>query len=86
MKPEPKATEVVCTCCGLDWEKHRQGRPSKNSKAAVTNADCVRLLKAELAARPRIGVYSQMVPLANNFSSSVGIPVSQNATVVKGMN
>lgn len=49
-KPEPKATNVVCTECGLDWEKHLKGPRKKNP----TLEDCVRVLKAELAARPKL--------------------------------
>lgn len=45
MKPEPKTVKVVCTVCGLDWDKHTQTR-----RADVPLDECVRLLKLELAA------------------------------------
>jgi hypothetical protein len=48
MKPEPKPLQIVCSCCGLDWEKHG---------AKPTLAKCVELLKAELAKRSRPQTY-----------------------------
>jgi hypothetical protein len=42
-KPEPINKHIVCSLCGLDWEKHG---------ANPTIEKCVGLLKAELASRP----------------------------------
>lgn len=61
MKPEPKATHVVCTACGLNWDKHLAGPRKKNP----TLEDCVRVLKAELGARPRM--------LSNSSSSALPV-------------
>jgi hypothetical protein len=41
-KPQPVNKTVVCSICGLDWEKHGK---------APTMEKCVALLKAELAKR-----------------------------------
>jgi hypothetical protein len=41
--PKPVVQRTVCSECGLDWDKH-SAKPSL--------ADCVKLLKAELARRP----------------------------------
>ena len=57
MKPEPKPTHVVCTVCGLAWDAHESAFPAKGKKPAVTLDDCVRVLKAELAKRPRQNPY-----------------------------
>jgi hypothetical protein len=43
MKLEPQPLNIVCSACGLDWEKHGK-KP--------TPADCIKLFKAELAKRP----------------------------------
>lgn len=43
-EPKPKATNVVCDVCGLDWAKHK---PAARGK--VTVDECVRLLKEEAA-------------------------------------
>lgn len=45
MAPQPVPTEVKCSECGLPWDGHGD---------EPTLADCVRLLKAELARRPRL--------------------------------
>lgn len=49
--PKPKPLKIVCTECGMDWAAHGD-KP--------TLADCVRLLKAELA-KPRPNVYGQSI-------------------------
>lgn len=46
VKPEPIPKQIVCSACGLDWEKH----PKR--KTGVVEADCIKLLRAELARRP----------------------------------
>lgn len=51
MEPKPKATQVVCEACGLDWAKHEA--LMKTSKEKPTLETCVQLLKAELASRPK---------------------------------
>jgi hypothetical protein len=53
MKPEPKPTNVVCTVCGLDWKAHEQNSTAAKKRTTVTLEDCVRVLKAELARRPK---------------------------------
>ena len=45
-KPEPVVTEQVCSLCGLDWALHSQ-------KKAPSPIECIDLLRAELATRPR---------------------------------
>lgn len=42
-KPAPIAKNVVCSCCGLAWDRH--GKEPGVDK-------CVELLKADLAKRP----------------------------------
>jgi hypothetical protein len=44
-KPEPINKHIVCSLCGLDWEKHGE-------KPVIEK--CVELLKAELAKRPPV--------------------------------
>lgn len=41
--PSPVAVTTICSVCGLGWELHG---------TKPTTEDCIRLLKAELAARP----------------------------------
>jgi hypothetical protein len=41
-KPKPVPTLLSCSECGLAWERHEK----------ATKAECIRLLKADLAARP----------------------------------
>lgn len=52
MKPTAKTVKVVCSVCDQDWELHK-------SKAGEDPGleECVRLLKAALAAKPGV-VYS----------------------------
>jgi hypothetical protein len=50
-KPEPKPTAIVCTLCGLGWDRHEKLMKTKTEKP--TAETCVELLKADLAARPR---------------------------------
>lgn len=47
MKPKPVVVTTICSECGLAWEAH-----GKNP----TTADCIRLLKIELAKRPKTTV------------------------------
>lgn len=47
MTPKPKVVSTVCTECGLDWAKHKS-----DAKGVVKLDECVRLLKAALAAKP----------------------------------
>jgi hypothetical protein len=49
-KPKPIAKHVVCSECGLSWEKHKERM--KTSEAEPKPEDCIALLKAELAKRP----------------------------------
>jgi hypothetical protein len=48
-KPKPVSKQVVCSECGLPWDEHTKGR-----KTDPTADVCVRLLRAELAKRPRM--------------------------------
>ncbi len=43
-KPQPVPQTVVCSECGLKWELHKK----------ATLAECIRLLRAELATRPQM--------------------------------
>ena len=43
-KPQPIVVTTVCSLCGERWEAHGDD---------PTTLDCIRLLKAELARRPR---------------------------------
>ena len=49
-KPEPISKHIVCSECGLPWDAHTKRLKSKS--ATPTHADCIALLKAELAKRP----------------------------------
>lgn len=67
-KPAPVSKVVVCSVCGLPWEDHTKGR-----KTAPTADVCIRLLKAEIAKRPRFlhgtGAYSSgAVTFAQNVT------------------
>lgn len=46
-KPKPVPKSVVCSECGLAWNRHTEGR-----KTDPTPDVCIRLLKADLAKRP----------------------------------
>lgn len=59
-KPKPVNKTIVCSECGLPWEKHTARRKT----VEPTLDDCVALLKAELA-RPRH-------PFAQQFGMSSG--------------
>lgn len=74
-KPSPKAINVVCSECGLSWEKHTAGR-----KTAPTADVCIRLLKAELAARPRFSSnnYPQTASNATSNLTARGIWIDTN--------
>lgn len=56
--PRPKATVIVCDTCGLDWKRHKA-----NKRGTVTTAECVRLLKADLAAAETRAAYRPPVQL-----------------------
>lgn len=43
-KPEPISNHIVCSVCGMNWEKHGP---------EPTLERCVELLKAELKTRPK---------------------------------
>ena len=62
-KPQPRTVKVVCSECGLDWNRHTTEAPSL--------ADCVRLLKQELAKRP----------IWNSQASATGSPIPFYGTV-----
>jgi hypothetical protein len=47
-KPAPVPTLVVCSICGEDWSAHQE------VDGEVSTLECVRLLKAKVAARPAI--------------------------------
>jgi hypothetical protein len=47
--PKPIPQHVVCSECGLAWDKHK----STSLGLASTLEECVRLLKLELATRPQ---------------------------------
>ena len=44
--PKPVPTRVVCSVCGLDWERHGE-KPGYEI--------CIKLLKADLAKKPTGG-------------------------------
>jgi hypothetical protein len=60
-KPKPIAKQVVCSECALPWDDHTKGR-----KTDPTPDVCVRLLKAELAKRPR------QMPYFSSASNAAG--------------
>jgi hypothetical protein len=70
VKPEPKSVKIVCTVCGLDWDRHRCA-----SDSDVSIEECVRLLKADLSAkRPAfttIGTSGGWPWPPQNFSASI---------------
>jgi hypothetical protein len=45
-KPKPVSKSVVCSECGLAWNRHTEGR-----KTDPTPDVCIRLLKADLLKR-----------------------------------
>lgn len=45
--PEPRALNIVCSICGQPWDLHTK------TNGDVPLTECVRLLKSELARRPR---------------------------------
>lgn len=49
--PKPKHLNIVCTECGLPWDKHKA-----DAKGKVGLEECVRLLKAEVA-KPKFYPY-----------------------------
>lgn len=60
-KPKPIARNVVCSECGLPWEKH-----TANRKTDPTPDVCIRLLKAALAARPSFAGYGQTATMGGS--------------------
>jgi hypothetical protein len=50
-KPEPRPTAIVCSLCGLGWDRHEKLMKTKAEKP--TAETCVELLKADLA-KPRL--------------------------------
>lgn len=64
MPPKPIFKTCVCSECGLPWEDHT----TKGRKTEPTLDDCVRLLKAALAAKP---MYSY--PTVSGSSANSGI-------------
>lgn len=46
--PKPVPREIVCSECGLPWDRHVLATGART----MSLAECVRLLKAELASRP----------------------------------
>jgi len=59
-KPEPISKYIVCSECGLSWENHK--------KKSID--ECVRLLKAELARRPRLNQYGTTWAQPNFINAS----------------
>lgn len=45
-KPQPVSKSIVCSECGLAWDMHKE----------ATLAECVRLLRSELAKRPSFSI------------------------------
>jgi hypothetical protein len=73
MKPEPKPTGIVCSVCSQAWEKHVTAKLDED----VTLEDCVRVLKAELAAfRQRGQIYQQSSQ--SGWPQASGIPLAGN--------
>lgn len=58
-KPEPVNKHIVCSVCGLEWEKHG---------SAPTVEKCVELLKAELVAARRHPYWQQTSSAAPFFN------------------
>lgn len=47
--PQPVPTNVICSICGEPWHEHKE-----DAKGEVSTLECVRLLKARVAASPTI--------------------------------
>ena len=47
----PVPTKVVCSACGLDWERHEE-KIKETQQPGVNLETCVLLLVAELAKKP----------------------------------
>lgn len=62
-KPKPVAKLVVCSECGLAWDRHTAGR-----KTDPTPDVCVGLLKADLAKRPS---YPNQIIGTNGFGYGI---------------
>ena len=76
MNPEPKPSSLICSVCGQAWDKHTAGRTKPTKARPITVEDCVRVLKAELAARPKYGPnvwYGQ-----GGIASSAAVPLYGN--------
>lgn len=52
-KPAPVVVETRCSLCDLPWEDHSDD---------PTTADCIRLLKAQLAVRPTVVYVDRWYP------------------------
>lgn len=66
-KPEPTPISVVCTLCGLAWDRH----PDK-----ATALDCIDLLKADLASNwSWTGGWTQSTEVTGG-SVPINIPVN----------
>lgn len=48
VRPRPIVTQIKCSVCDLPWEQHKG-----HEDDTVKMSECVRLLKLELAQRPR---------------------------------
>lgn len=58
-KPEPIVVETVCSLCDQPWEDHGE---------TPTTADCIRLLKQQLALRPAPTIAWHDYPWTNRIA------------------
>ena len=73
-KPEPINKHIVCSACGLEWEKHGE-KP--------TLEKCVELLKAELATRSTAAQWQGRVWSSNPSNAITALPLISNVQVGK---
>lgn len=62
--PKPVPREIVCSECGLPWDRHVLATGAKT----MSLAECVRLLKAELASRPAWTYTSNTYPSMGGYT------------------
>lgn len=74
--PEPRPTALVCSECGQAWGEHLKGRTKPTKARPITAEDCVRVLKAQLAARPRTYWYG--LQSGTGISASASVPLYGN--------
>jgi hypothetical protein len=59
-KPQPKSVNIVCSVCGLAWDRHKSEKDKE-----PTLESCVALLKEELAKRPLPQIWNPVTTFPN---------------------